>query len=143
MYKNDRWGHRSFEVYWPDDDIINICDTDSKDSNLATLNYVEESLKITQNQNDLACKRLGGSVCFNGVCAGLCATAISFFGMDLGIFCTQNLCFMGMLGAFSINAILKYDLVNACHWQNGEIDKELKEVNDTRKTIERFEGQCK
>lgn len=138
MYKNDRWGHRSFQIFWPEEEIINVSDHDPKDTTLANLNYVEESLKITRSGNTLASNKLSGGMYLSGICAGLCAMAISWFGMENGLFCTQNLCLIGAMGCCLYSAFRNYDYARACNDQNKDIDIELNKVAEARETIAQF-----
>ena len=138
MYENDRWGHRSFEICWPENEIINISDKDSKDANLATLNYVEECLNIEKQQNARNYNKSGNKMYLWGACAGMSAFGISMATMDYGFWSFPALLCTGLLGAFSISAINNYIFHKTIEDAEQEINVELSKVNEARSVIEQF-----
>lgn len=138
MYKNDRWGHRSFQILWPEEEIINVSDKDSKDKTEATLNFVEESLKITKQGNSLVMNKLSSRLYTDGLTIGLGAIVISIVGLNHGLFCLPNLLIMGAVGCIAFSSIVDYHASQACKAQNEELDIELDKVAETRHAIAQF-----
>jgi len=138
MYKNDRWGHRSFHIQWPEDEIINVSDTDPKDKTEATLNFVDESLNITRKRYSQVKDRLQDKMYFYGACAGLCATAIGVFGVSNGLFCSQNIACMLGLAVCSFSSLFNYSMSKCCDELSTEVDVERSKVIETRQAIEQF-----
>ena len=138
MYKNDRWGHRSFHIQWPEDEIINVSDTDPKDRTDAMLNFVDESLNITQRRCLQIKYQSQDKMYFYGACAGLCATAIGVFGLSNGLFCSQNIACMLGLAVCSFSALANHTMSKCCDELNAELGIERSKVIETRQSIEQF-----
>ena len=138
MYENDRWGHRSFEIGWPDIETINISDQDPEDTTQATLNYVEECLNIEKNQNAMEYDKSSNKMYLWGTCAGLSAFAMSLVSMDYGIWSFPTLFCDGLVGVFSFLALNNYVFRKTIKEVDDEINTELSKVNEARRAIEQF-----
>jgi len=139
MRKQDRWGHRSFLVDFEDDYIINISDTDSKEHNDATLNYIEEVLKIKKQANEAEKLRLSGKCMGLAIASGALVMMGAIVGIKDGnpigwfpIIC-YGLGTLGMLNSLGTD-IEEQKLDDKVEF----IEKELDKVAEARSTLEAF-----
>lgn len=136
MQTKEGWGQRSFDLVWPEQEVVCVHETDSAEKIEMNLNFVEASLGYERTLTERQAKQSESTFLLWGTLCGTAAVLTSCAIMDFGLSSPSTwlgICSMAVLGVASARA-RKYSKMYETALC--ELDEEQSKLVDTRRLVE-------
>lgn len=134
--QKEGWGQRSFDLMWPEQEVVCVHETDTAEKIEMNLNFVEASLGYERTLTENKAKQTESTFLLWGTLCGAAAVLTSCSIMDFGLSCPSTWLGIGGMVVFGVASARAHKYTKMYATALCELDEEQCKLADTRRLVE-------